>query len=560
MTTAGWTALAITILGAVGYAAASILQAIGASRSTGTVRTLGHPLYLLGLVCDILAWAGSMVALQQLAVYLVESVLASSLAITVVAARLFLKSHLRRRDVIAVAVTVAALAALAMSAGPQGAVEMTDTLRIGFCTAAGSLVILGWTATRADAAPGVIAGIAGLCVGGAALIGRSLALPPEAMAHLGTAALAIVREPLVAALLVFAATGMILYAEALRRGQVGPVTAVYWTGEVVAPSAVALLILGDNVRPGWTLAAAAAGLTVIGAAVVLATAPATTDTALPTALPGATRAALPAAERPVLIKLAIPISRHRGEIVIWWGGPTIWRPPPRPQQTPVQPRQPRPALTWHPPQPATVVPAPAAPTDRDALSRPAPVSRDAFAGTAREALTRPASASRDAFAEAARDALSRPTSASRDAFATTARVALSPPAPAARVAQAPAAASVSGTGAAERGKAAGSAANGADTVGAAVRAASAASPGPAASAAVREPVGGAVGRGPAVGGITVPPAAGDFGGRGRGPAGNDGIGQILSGGGVVGRETEVPASGSINVAADGASGQPRPGV
>src|SRR4051794_34760651 len=105
MTSAGWVALAITILGAFGYAAASILQAVAARRSAGTVRTLAHPLYLAGLGCDVFAWLAAMVALRELAVYLVESVLATSLAVTVVVARYVLKSPLRRVDVGAVVVS-----------------------------------------------------------------------------------------------------------------------------------------------------------------------------------------------------------------------------------------------------------------------------------------------------------------------------------------------------------------------------------------------------------------------------------------------------------------------
>ena len=69
------------------------------------MRTLGHPLYLIGIGCDLLAWVGSMIALRELAVYLVESILAGSLAVTVVAARVILKSRLRKRDIAAVVVS-----------------------------------------------------------------------------------------------------------------------------------------------------------------------------------------------------------------------------------------------------------------------------------------------------------------------------------------------------------------------------------------------------------------------------------------------------------------------
>jgi hypothetical protein len=267
----------MAVFGAFSYGVGSILQAIGAMRSTGTVRTLGHPLYLLGVGCDLLAWAASLVALRELAVYQVQSVLAGSLAVTVVAARAVLASRLRRRDIASVGVTIAALTVLAMSAGPQEAVAATGPLRLGFCVAALSVVVVGWAATKFSS-PGVVAALAGTAFGGAALSARALSMPAEQTDLAGTA-WALLTEPLMAALITFAISGMLLYTNALRQGQVGPVTAVLWIGEVVAPSAVGLALLGDTVLPGWELAAAVAGLATIGAAVVLGTAPASAATA-----------------------------------------------------------------------------------------------------------------------------------------------------------------------------------------------------------------------------------------------------------------------------------------
>ena len=358
MTTAGWVALAITIFCAFSYAAASILQAIGARRSTGMLKTLGHPLYLAGTAFDLIAWAGSMVALGQLAVYLVESILAGSLAVTVIAARLFLKARLRRIDVVAIAVSVAALTVLAASAGPQESVAATTSLRLWFCGAAVSIALLGVAAGK-YAPPGVAAALAGLCLGGAALVGRALTFPDGAMTGIVPGAIAVLTEPLIGALLVFGVTGMLLYANALQRGQVGPVTAVLWIAEVTAPSAVAVMFLGDNVRAGWSMAALAAGLITLLTAVVLATAPANQATAAPQqALPAAPqRRALPAAPTPAVAAPTVPVpGRHdHAERIVWWGPPPIWVPPQRPQPAlaaaaepvlaaPSAPRE----LTWNP--------------------------------------------------------------------------------------------------------------------------------------------------------------------------------------------------------------------
>jgi drug/metabolite transporter (DMT)-like permease len=324
MTAAGWAALAICIFGAFSYGAGSILQAVGAQRSIGTVRTMGHPLYLIGVGCDLLAWAGSMIALRELAVYQVQAILAGSLAVTIVAARLFLGSRLRTLDIGAVAITIGALTVLAMSAGPQEQVAASTTLRFGFCAAAVLTAAIGWGATKA-ASPGVVAALAGLSLGAAALAGRALILPAHPLEHLGAAAIAVVTEPLSAALVVFAATGMLLYTDALQRGQVGPMTAVLWIGEVIAPSAAGLAVLGDTVRPGWELAAASAGLITVCAAVLLATAPASGGTTTPgIAFP---QTALAGGHRPA----ALP-AREYGTI-LWWGTPVnplpIWRPPDR---------------------------------------------------------------------------------------------------------------------------------------------------------------------------------------------------------------------------------------
>jgi hypothetical protein len=384
MTGAGWVALAITIFGAFAYAAASILQAVGARRSTGTVKTLSHPLYLLGTGFDLLAWVASMVALGQLAVYVVESVLAGSLAVTVVAARLILKSRLRTVDVIAVTVSVTALTVLAMSAGPQESVPASAELRLWFCGAALAIALLGYGATK-YAPPGVVAAFAGFCLGGAALVGRALTLPHDAMSSVGSAALAIVTEPLVAALLVFGVTGMMLYANALQRGQVGPVTAVLWIAEVIAPSFVAVMFLGDTVRSGWAMPAMIAGVVTVGTAVVLASAPANKDTALPaepvqpalTAPP--TRHALPAAPAPAPARTPAPVRapvRALAERVIWWGPPPIWVPPQRARAALAAPAVP--ALTWAPPERPLSWAQPL-PADADSVSAADPFASSPFA-------------------------------------------------------------------------------------------------------------------------------------------------------------------------------------
>jgi drug/metabolite transporter (DMT)-like permease len=263
-------ALVFAVAGAVGYGAASVSQALAARRSTGTLHTLRQPLYLAGLGCDLVAWLASLVALRTLAVYQVQAVLAGSLAVTVLGARVVLAARLRRRDGVAVAVTVLALVVLALSAGPQDQIQPSGAVRFGLVAAAVLVAVCGWVAARAGS-PGVSAALAGLAFGGAALCARALPLSGDVPAVLG----ALATDPLTWGLVGFGVTGMLLYTHALQHGQVGPVTAVLWIVEVIAPSVIGVAVLHDTVRDGWAPYAVAAVLATTAAAAVLATAPAT---------------------------------------------------------------------------------------------------------------------------------------------------------------------------------------------------------------------------------------------------------------------------------------------
>lgn len=77
------------VAGMMAYGIATVLQAAGAKRAHG-VAVLGQPLYLLGTGLDAAAWLASVVALQQLPLFAVQAVLAGSLGVTVVLARVFL--------------------------------------------------------------------------------------------------------------------------------------------------------------------------------------------------------------------------------------------------------------------------------------------------------------------------------------------------------------------------------------------------------------------------------------------------------------------------------------
>ncbi len=255
-------AWASALFAAVAYGVASVLQAVGSSRAEGP-KVLAQPLYVAGLACDGLAWLASLVALRALPLFLVQSVLTASVGVTVLLARFFLGSRLRGRDVAAIVVMVAALGGLAAAFPPSAAPTWTSG---GWDLAALLVLALATAAAYPRGGSLLLALLAGAGFAGAAVSARAVDLSG------GWASLA--GQPLAWCVLGYGVLGTLAYARSLERGPVGPATAVLWSVECVLGGVVGVLVLGDQVRPGWTgVAVVAVALTVLSCG-VLATGPA----------------------------------------------------------------------------------------------------------------------------------------------------------------------------------------------------------------------------------------------------------------------------------------------
>lgn len=256
-------ALLAALTGTLGYGAGSVLQASGTARATG-LAVLWQPAYVAGLACDVLAWVASLLALRQLPLFAVQGLLAGSLAVTVLLARVVLKTEMRARDVIAVGVVTATLVVLAAGAGPSSAQPpppaFTHVMLLGLTVLA---TVTAGTYQRSQWV--VSASVAGVAFSGAALCARAADGSGEWAGLL--------QEPLSWAVLGFGAIGIICYTLALEHGPVGPATAILWVVEVTLPAAVGVSVLGDGVRPGWAVPAAMALLLALAACVALATSP-----------------------------------------------------------------------------------------------------------------------------------------------------------------------------------------------------------------------------------------------------------------------------------------------
>ncbi|MFG1908116.1 hypothetical protein [Kribbella sp. NPDC048928] len=259
-----WWGLAGALAAAVAYGLASILQA---SAAAGAADASAHdvvikPRFVLGMGLDVVGFCLQVAALQVLPLFVVQSALAASLAVTAVAART-LGVRLGRREWTAVGVVCLGLGLLGVSAGSEG----NPAVGHGFRWALGGAVaVLGLARVLIPLMPKRLHGpslglIAGLGFGVVAVSGRII--PSLRPADLIT-------EPATYTAIAGGALAMLCYAAALQRGGVTTATAMLVVGETVFPALVGLVLLGDHARPGYTAPAVAGFVLAVLGAVALA--------------------------------------------------------------------------------------------------------------------------------------------------------------------------------------------------------------------------------------------------------------------------------------------------
>jgi drug/metabolite transporter (DMT)-like permease len=246
-------ALVLAFVAMMLYGTSTVMEAVGARRTEAATnvdvtlfaRLARQPLYIAGLGVDAVGFACHLLALRTLPLFVVQAVIAGSVAITAVTAALVLHLRLRTRDWIALALMVCGLTLLCVSASGERAARMAT---------AGELALLaGVTVVAVGAAivgrwrdPGGALGLAvfaGFGFAGTAIAERTLHIPPP-FAH-------VVVNPVAVALIGFGACGMLFFASALQRGAVTATTAVMYAAETLVPALVGFALLGDSTRPGF---------------------------------------------------------------------------------------------------------------------------------------------------------------------------------------------------------------------------------------------------------------------------------------------------------------------
>jgi drug/metabolite transporter (DMT)-like permease len=261
--------LLASVLAALAFGVAAILQAIGARGQPVTVgidpwlliRMLRHPAFLLSAVLTGCGFLLHLFALRTLPLLAVQPLIASSVAVTAVVQNLVgLEPLSRRRRWLVLAVCIG-LTLVTSAAVSGSAVQTSPGQRSLLLIAVVVIAAAGWQAGRVTGARGssLLGLLSGFGFAVVAVAGR--AFPSLEPASLAT-------DPAAAALVAAGGIAYLLYSTALQRGTVITATAPMVVANTIVPVLVGVLALGDRFRSGWG-PAAVIGLVIAGIAVVL---------------------------------------------------------------------------------------------------------------------------------------------------------------------------------------------------------------------------------------------------------------------------------------------------
>ena len=240
---------AAALVACLGYGVGSVLQSIGARRTAHVAGVTGVALivlqlpYLLGLACDALAFLANVVALQELPLFLVQSVVTASVGVTAIIASIR-GERLSWRNWISLGVLGGGLVLLSLTADAESAVRVSTVSQWIILASACCRSRSAWPDCDCpiDSSALVLASAAGLAWTGVAVASRGIGADRIDLALLG--------QPLVWTIVVQGVIGAVFFALALQRGPVTSVTAVTFVLEMVIPSAIGLLLFDDSVEHG----------------------------------------------------------------------------------------------------------------------------------------------------------------------------------------------------------------------------------------------------------------------------------------------------------------------
>ena len=227
------------------------------------VRLLRRPVFLGALVCNLVGLLLHVRALQDLPLFLVQAVIASSVAVTAVVSVRTFGTVLSRTQWSAVGAVVVGLTLLAPTAQEGDAVQTSGTTAPLLLGAMVVVAVASVAAGHLHGAPGAV--LLGLLGGtGFGIVAVCARLLP------GLTPGELVRAPVAYVMAFSGLLAFLLYSSAMQKGSVTVTTAALVVPQTAVPAVIGTLLLGDQVRPGFGLLAVVGFLLALLGAVGLA--------------------------------------------------------------------------------------------------------------------------------------------------------------------------------------------------------------------------------------------------------------------------------------------------
>jgi drug/metabolite transporter (DMT)-like permease len=246
---------------------AAVLEKVSADREARVsslqivllLRLLDDWPYVLGLALDGASFLLTVVAVQNLPLFVAEPIVAINVVVTALIERLLFGRRLGGVAMAAIAGILVGLSLLALSGGPERAHAAAAAVRWAVILLPVGVAVAGSVVARrnrhsATIALGVLDGIA---FGGTAVAGRMLVVPHQFWQ--------ILLDPLLWAMLAYGLVGLLLFTIALQRSHASIVGASTTAAQSIVPIVVGIAFLGDSPSHGaWPLAVAGMVLTLAG--------------------------------------------------------------------------------------------------------------------------------------------------------------------------------------------------------------------------------------------------------------------------------------------------------
>ena len=240
-----------SIGGSLSYGTATVLEQVSAKREKkykninpkSFVSIIKQWPYITGLILDMLGWLLFLVAVRSLPLFLVQSFVATSIIVSAVLDRYLLKHRIFKTEKIAMFLILLGVFMLSYIAKPGVAGPTSSSFKIILIIGPLVVALLATIFIKMKNSPlstSLMAFLVGLAFGGTTIISRIIIF--------GQINKTVLQLLLAVALVFYGVLAILILTVALQRATVNKVNSIVLGSEVLLPSLIGLIFLGDKIN------------------------------------------------------------------------------------------------------------------------------------------------------------------------------------------------------------------------------------------------------------------------------------------------------------------------